>query len=296
MSPADLFRLLRPKQWSKNLLVFAALLFTAAFKDTQSVERALLAFLAMCLASSATYIVNDLFDLERDRQHPRKKNRPLAAGRITPTVGSVVAGLVGIAALLIANYLGPMTLMVLVTYLFLQALYNLGLKRIAVADVFCIGVGFVLRAALGAAAIDVKISGWLLFCTGALALMLGFAKRRNEFIAQGGDKGVTRESLDMYSKGALDALVIMFACGAGLCYGIYAIESETAHKYPALILTSLFVFYGISRYVLLVFSLDEGGEPENLLYKDPHILLAILLFLATAVMAVMGMKLPLVAG
>jgi len=287
--------LLRPKQWTKNLLVFAALLFVGAFRDPHMVWLAVQAFFAMCLASSAVYVVNDLRDIERDRRHPRKKNRPLAAGTVKPPAAIAIAVVCLFGSLTLAYLVNKSSLAIIGIYLGMQILYNAWLKNVAVADVFCIGVGFVLRAALGAAALTVQISGWLLFCTGALSLMLGFSKRRNEFLTVPGS-GSTRESLESYSKPALDALVGIFACGAALCYGIYSLESPTAHKYPGLVLTSLFVFYGIARYVLIVFSQDEGGEPETLLYKDPHILMSVLLFVLTSVLALSGFQIPLVTG
>jgi len=287
--------LLRPKQWTKNLLVFAALLFVGAFRDPHMVWLATQAFFAMCLASSFVYVVNDLRDIERDRRHPRKKSRPLASGLVKPPAAIVAAILCLAGALTIAFFINKASLAIVGTYLAIQGLYNLWLKQVAVADVFCIGIGFVLRATLGAAALNVEISGWLLFCTGALALMLGFSKRRNEFLTVP-ENGTTRESLAHYTKSALDALVVMFACGAALCYGIYSLESTTAKKYPGLVLTSLFVFYGIARYVLIVFSRDEGGEPETLLYKDPHILMSVVLFVLTSILALSGFRIPLVIG
>jgi hypothetical protein len=146
---------------------------------------------------------------------------------------------------------------------------------------------------LGAAAIGVTISGWLLFCTGALALTLGFGKRRSEFISQGEARAATRDSLAHYTKPVLDALVVMFACAAALCYGIYTLESESSLRFPALILTAPFVFYGITRYVVLIFAADEGGEPEDLLFRDKHIVTSIGLFLLMACIAVSGFKLPI---
>lgn len=290
----SLVLLLRPKQWTKNLLVFAAWIFTASVvKNPASTPLVLLGFLAMCLASSATYIFNDIADVERDRAHPKKRNRPIASGAI-PVPAAIATGLLLLVISVgIAFYLSHTTGVILLSYLILQIIYNLGLKHVPVADVFIISLGFVLRAALGAAAISATISTWLLFCTGALALMLGFAKRRNEYIHQGDNRALSRESLEGYSKGALDALVIMFACGAALCYGVYAVDSTTAKKFPAIILTSIFVFYGICRYVLIVFGRDEGGEPENLLFKDRHILFSILMFVITAVLALSGFKIPL---
>jgi 4-hydroxybenzoate polyprenyltransferase len=289
----NLLVLLRPKQWSKNLLVFAAFIFTGAYRDPVAVRLVIIAFLALCMASSFVYVINDILDIKSDRLHPKKRFRPVASGAVSPAL----AGTVGLIALTVAAALASMlsrtSMAVLATYVLLQILYNFGLKRVAVADVFLISLGFILRAVLGAAAIAVAISSWLLFCTGALALMLGFAKRRSEFILLGDRRAEIRQSLGAYSKMALDALVIMFACGAAICYGMYAVQSPTAHKYPALILTSVFVFYGICRYILIVFGKDEGGEPETLLFKDKHIIFSIVMFVATAVLALSGFKVPL---
>lgn len=292
--PISLILLLRPKQWTKNLLVFAAFIFTAgSAHSSTSGPYALLAFAAMCMASSATYIFNDIADVQRDRAHPKKRLRPIASGAVPVPVASVIGALLLVASIAIGFFLSHTTGTIIISYLVLQVVYNLGLKHVPVADVFIISLGFIFRAALGAAAISVTISTWLLFCTGALALMLGFAKRRNEYIQQGEDRASSRESLAGYSKGALDALVIMFACGAALCYGVYAVDSSTARKFPALILTSIFVFYGICRFVLIVFGKDEGGEPESLLFKDRHILFSIVMFVLSAVLAMSGFRIPL---
>lgn len=286
--------LLRPKQWTKNLLVFAALLFVGGFRDPNLVLLTIRAFVAMCLVSSATYIFNDVRDRDRDRQHPRKKLRPIASGNVSVGSALVIAVLCLFAGVL-AALINAQTLLIVLAYIALQAAYNLYFKQIPVADVFCIAIGFVLRAVLGAAAISVTISGWLLFCTGALALLLGFSKRRSEFLTVQEAKS-TRESLAHYTQSSLDALVAIFACGAAMCYGIYCLESDTAKKYPGLILTSVFVFYGIARYVMIVFSQDEGGEPETLLYKDKHLLASVILFVVTAVMAISGVEVPLIGS
>ena len=291
--PKNLFKLLRIKQWAKNLLVLAAALFSGITAHPSYVLPTILAVLAMCLVSSATYVANDLIDVERDRMHPVKCNRPLASGAIPKGLGLACGLGCLFGGLLIGIYLGKGSLAILGAYLLLQVLYNWRLKKMPIADVYALSLGFIFRAVLGAAAIQVSISGWLLFCTGALALMLGFAKRRNEFILQGEDRAVSRESLAMYSRGALDALVCIFAAGAGICYAIYSLQSKTAHKYPAIILTSLFVFYGITRYVLLVFGVDEGGEPADVLFKDKHIIFSVVGFLVCAVIAVAGFRIPI---
>ncbi len=287
-----LLRLLRPKQWTKNLLVFAAPLFTNYLTDLSTLRFSALAFAAMCLLSSATYVLNDLLDIERDRVHPRKRLRPLASGEISPRFAwgllpILLFGGLGVCAML---GLGPLLLGGL--YLAFQCLYNFGAKLMPVTDVFVLSLGFVLRATLGAAAIDVRISGWLLFCTGALALLLGFGKRRYEYGLLGEDRARSRESLAGYTLPMLDALVAMSASGAALCYGIYSLESTSAQRYPGLVLTSLFVFYGISRYVYRVFEGGDTGEPETLLLTDTHLWISILCFTLTALYALSMPQIP----
>ncbi len=291
--PISVIKLLRPKQWAKNLLVFAALIFTAGYHSADKVILAIAGFAVMCMAGSGTYVFNDLIDVEKDRKHPKKKFRPIASGAVPKSVATVV-GVAALAVAIIGSYsLNKYCFAIIATYLVLQVLYNWRLKHIPVADVYCIAVGFVLRAALGAAVLKAGISGWLLFCTGSLALMLGFAKRRNEFILQGDDRTSSRASLAGYSQLALDGFVLITACAASLCYGIYSLDSATAHKYPALILTAPFVFYGISRYVLLVFSVNEGGEPADVLFGDVQIIVCVLSFVACAAFAMSGLRVPL---
>lgn len=295
--PLELIKLMRPKQWTKNLLVFAAPLFTGGLGKQTSIVPALLAFVALCLASSSIYVINDLLDIERDRNHPKKCRRPLASGAVPRGLATVLIPILLLASLGIAYWGVNFTTTVLVaTYLVLQSTYNFGMKHTAVADVFAISLGFVLRAIVGATAIHVTISGWLLFCTGALALMLGYGKRRQEFIVQGEERGLTRESLNDYSLQALDGLLLMSATAAAISYGIYAINSRTAQAYPALVLTTLPVFYGVSRYILVAFTRDEGGEPESLLFSDRHILLSVVGFVALAAFAMSGIRIPFLEG
>ena len=247
----------------------------------------------MCLLSSATYVLNDLIDVERDRAHPKRKHRPIASGQVPRVVAAIFAAGLMVAGLFLAAGINRAAVAVVCGYLILQVFYNGAAKRVPVLDVFAISIGFILRAVLGAAAVGVPISSWLLMCTGALALMLGFGKRRHEFILQGEARGASRESLDGYTLKVLDALVLMASIGAAQSYAIYVIDSPTGHRFPGLVLTSLFVFYGISRYVYVVFRSDEGGEPETLLFSDKHILFSILGFVALAVLAAKGLHVPM---
>lgn len=290
-----LLRLCRPKQWSKNLLVFAAWIFSGNLTNGEANLKVFLAFLAMCAASSATYIFNDLADIERDRAHPTKKNRPLAAGTVGVPLAWVTAALLVIFALGIGFWLSPWAGVILLGYGALQGAYNLGLKHMAVLDVFAIAFGFLLRAGLGAEAIQVPISGWLMICTGALALTLGFAKRRSEWVKQGEDRERSRESLGDYDLMSLNMLVALSAGLALVFYGIYVVQSETAVKNPGLLLTYPFVIYGVFRYLVLSIGKNEGGEPEELLIRDRHILLSVVAFVLVAALVIKtGVHVPLI--
>lgn len=294
MNPAAILRLMRPKQWTKNLLVFAALIFTGGYRDQKQVIAVLLTFVAMCLVSSATYALNDVADDKRDRLHPKKKDRPVASGQVSVT-GAVALAIVLLAAgLALAWWVQMAVLIGAAIYLGIQAIYNVGFKSLPVLDVFTLSSGFVLRAIIGAAAINVQVSVWLLLCTGALALLLGFAKRRSEFVLMGDERGQSRPALHGYSIRALDGLVLISGCCAAITFGMYVVESETAKKFPALILTAPIVLFGIYRYLFLVFSNDEGGEPENLVFGDPQMIGTLIAFLAAAFYAMGGAELPFV--
>lgn len=289
---SDWLRLLRPKQWSKNALVLAAWVFAGKVGDWAVGQKVLLALAAMCLASSAVYIVNDLLDAQRDRNHPEKQGRPIASGAVGRGPAAAAAAVLAAGALALASTLNKASLAIVLAYLALQALYNLWAKRVPVLDVFFIAIGFLLRAVLGATAISVTIGSWLLVCTGSLALMLGCAKRRHELVLQGDAAPRSRDSLDGYGRLAADALVVFFASQAAISYGVYSIESRTAEEHPALIVTLPFVVYGIARYLLLVFSRDEGGEPADVLTRDAHILVSLVLFGMAAAAAMNGLRLP----
>ena len=290
MKLTAVIRLLRPKQWTKNLLVFAALIFAQEYGDGGKVLLAVWAFLALCLVSSAIYSLNDVLDAEADRSHPVKRKRPIAAGELSAGAGLATMAVCLVAGALVSAEVGISFLMGVLGYVVLQLLYNFGLKHQPVIDVMVISTGFVLRAALGAIAIDAPISGWLLFCTGALALLLATAKRRHEYHLEG--RGESRVALKGYSAASIDSMVVFSAGIAAIAYGIYAIESETAQANPNLILTVPFVLFGILRYLFLTFAKDEGGEPESVLLGDWQTMAAVVLFLAAAFYALGGYDIP----
>ncbi len=291
MPPA--LALLRPKQWTKNLLVFAAIIFTARFGEQDSVIKTLAAFFAICLVSSAVYAVNDALDAEKDKSHHKKKNRPVAAGKISQTNAFIIAVIVLAVGLGIGAWVGQMLLSGLTVYLILQVIYNVFTKNQPILDVFTIAAGFVLRAGLGAAAIDATISGWLLFCTGSLALLLGFGKRRSELLSNGTE---SRPALEGYTEKTLDGLVIVSSALAGISYGIYALQSPTASVHPGLIFTAPIVLFGIARYLLLSMGDRGAEEPENIVLKDGPMIVTLILFAAVAVYAMSAGPVPLLAA
>jgi 4-hydroxybenzoate polyprenyltransferase len=286
--------LLRPKQWIKNLLVFGALIFTGRGAETEAIAATLYAFGALCLAAGAVYAVNDALDADKDRAHPVKRRRPIAAGKLTKNQGFAIGAFALVGGLALAWLAGPLVLGGVAVYLVMQAFYQARAKRVPLLDVFIIAFGFVLRSAIGALAIQAPISGWLLFCTGCLALLLGFGKRRSELALMGAEAAQTRPALGGYSRQSLDSLLLFSAACAAMGYGVYAIESPTAEAHPALILTAAPVFTGIVRYLFLALGQDEGGEPESLIMKDPWLIGSVLAFLGLAVYAMAGGSLPYV--
>ncbi len=300
MTLRDGLRLVRAKQWTKGVFVFAALVFTRGWTDPRAVGATLAAFAAMTLASVGMYLFNDLLDREADRAHPTKRDRPVASGRVSARVAWALGALALLAAYAVAfgagggaNGVGPGLGLVVVLYVSLQVAYNFGLKRTPVADVAAIAVGFVLRVVAGAVAIRAPLSGWILLCTAFLALLLGFGKRRHEFRLEGHDASATRPALAGYTQGSLDALLLFAAACAALSYGVYSIESRTARENPGLVLTTPFVVYGIMRYLVLVMA-GEGGEPESLVLRDVQLLVCFAGFLLAAYAALSGLRLPFV--
>jgi len=272
-----ILKLLRPKQWAKNLLVFAALIFAGQANQSASLIKTLIAFAAVSLISSASYIYNDLKDREADMLHPKKKLRPIAAGTVKTPVAIVLFLICLFVGFGLAYQLGEHFVAVLGVFALIQALYNLAFKSVPILDICTIARAFVMRAYLGGAALNVAVSGWLLTCTGMLALLLASAKRRGEFLSLGANTA-TRKSLSGYNEKILDALVLISAALAAMNYTQYGIESQTAKAHPELIATVPVVFYGIFRYLYLVFQNDQGEEPESIIFSDPHIIITLILF------------------
>jgi 4-hydroxybenzoate polyprenyltransferase len=276
------FQLIRPKQWTKNLVVFAGLMFSANLLDAARFFQVLQLFVVFCLAAGAVYIFNDWKDLSADRLHPQKKNRPLAAKAISPQLALTGALILLAASLAWSAALSPLMLGVVLLYLLLNAAYSLGLKNVVLLDVFTVTAGFVLRAAAGAWLIQVPISSWLLIVTTLLSLFLGFAKRRHELLVLGERAAQHRRSLGEYSAQLLDQVMGVVASATIISYCLYAATSPTAREYHDLMLTVPFVLYGVLRYLYLVYQKNQGGAPELILLRDRPMLVTILLWVLTA--------------
>ena len=265
---------LRPKQWTKNLVVFAAFLF-ALGDQHQAVNwpclgSAALASLVFCVVSSGVYLLNDVLDLARDRAHPIKRHRPLAAGEIqVPAATAAGLVLLGIG-LACAWALHGQFAVVVGAYILLQAAYSLLLKQVAFLDVLLIAAGFVLRALAGAVVLNVTISPWLLFCTGLLALFLALCKRRHEKVVLDGLPANVRPSLGRFTTRALDVLIAATGVATALAYALYTVWPDTVEKFGThrLAWTLPFVLFGIGRYLHLVYRRAQGDRPEQILLTD----------------------------
>jgi len=278
----DVVGLMRPHQWTKNVVVFAGLVFSQSASNPGMVGRGAAAFLAFCLLSSGVYALNDVADVERDRLHPKKCRRPIASGRITPRTG-LLLGLAWSAAGLATMFaLGVSAGITGAAYLALNLAYSFRLKHVVVLDVISISLGFVLRAIAGVEALrprepGIEISPWLLVCTLFLALFLSIAKRRQELVSLEGGALAHRKALGDYTVPMLDQMTSAVTAVIILAYSLYTIWPATVAKFHTarLIYTVPFVVYGIFRYLFLVYRRDEGGNPSEVLLKDRALQLAV---------------------
>lgn len=264
----------RPEQWSKNLFVFAGLLFGQRLTSPDAVLRATVAFAAFCALSSAVYLCNDIVDRTADRAHPLKRFRAIASGQLdvrTALVGALLFGAAGLAATFaVSVQVGALALL----YTALLVVYSLALKHVVIVDVLTIAAGFVIRSAAGAVAVQVPISEWLLVCTTLLALFLVLSKRRHEITLLAEGAIDHRRTLEDYSPHLLDQMIGVVTSSTLVAYCFYAISPETAVKLgtPRLPVTIPFVLYGIFRYLYLVHQKREGGSPASLLLSDRPLL------------------------
>lgn len=272
LTPRLLARALRPRQWSKNFIVFVGPIFALQLTDPFTVLRAIVAFGAFCLLSSAGYLVNDLLDLAADRQHPIKRNRPVASGALRPRAALGLAAGLALPALGLALWLDRGFAAVAVAYLALTVLYSLALKHLVLVDLFVIAGGFVLRAVGGAVVAGVRVSPWLYVCTILAALFLGLGKRRQELAALEASAGRHRRNLSEYTVDLVDQLTTIVTSAAVMAYSLYTFSAPNLPRNDLMMLTIPLVIYGLFRYLFLVRVRGQGGSPEELLLADRPLL------------------------
>jgi 4-hydroxybenzoate polyprenyltransferase len=288
MKPGPVLASLRPHQWTKNLVLFAALAFSKHLFETGPLLRALLAFGIFCGLSGAVYLLNDVADRERDRMHPLKRLRPVASGALSPRTAVGLAALIGFACLALSFLLGVPFAACAVVYLALNLFYSFSLKEVVILDVLAISMGFVVRAVAGAMAIGVLISDWLLICTILLALFLTLSKRRHELTSLTDSATGHRPTLQEYSPYLLDQMISVVTASCLTAYAFYTTAPETRDKFQTdrLAWTIPFVLYGIFRYLYLVHQKEKGGSPTDVLLTDRPLLAVVALWALAVVLIV----------
>lgn len=279
---------MRPDQWIKNLVLFAGLIFAGGLRDPRLIALAAAGFAIFCGLSGATYILNDLMDAVSDRQHPGKRQRPVASGALTPRVAATAAGLTAAVSLFVAYRVHQHFGHVAAAYLFLNVLYSVTLRKMVILDVMAIAIGFVLRAvgsveSLRTIAPHTELSPWLLVCTFFLALFLGLGKRRHEVLILGSSGRDHRGTLAFYTPPLLDALMAVVTASTVVAYAIYTIWPGTVEKVGSarLVYTVPFVAYGVMRYLYIMFVRGGGGKPSRSLVSDPPLVINVMLWVLT---------------
>ena len=288
--PVALVRSLRPSQWTKNLIIFAGLLFGQRLTETTAVLHAVIAFAVFCALSSVVYLINDIADREADRQHPIKRHRPIASGALPLPAAILTATVLAVAGLGVAYLLRFELGLVATAYLALLALYSAALKHIVIIDVLTIAIGFVLRAAAGAVAVDVAIGHWLLIVTVLLALFLALSKRRHELVLLAEGATSHRRILQEYSPYLLDQMISVVTASTLVAYAFYTVSPETIEKFGTdkLGLTLPFPLYGIFRYLYLVHQKEGGGSPSEMLLTDRPLLVCVALWAVSVAVVIYG--------
>ncbi|WKZ70948.1 MAG: decaprenyl-phosphate phosphoribosyltransferase [Melioribacteraceae bacterium] len=276
----DYFRLLRIPQWIKNFFVFVPLLFSKHLMEWDYLSVVLLAFITFSLTASMVYVFNDLLDVQLDRQHPIKKNRPIASGKISPFNAKITIGVLYVIIVLLVLQLNWEFAAALSGYIVINFLYTIKLKEIMILDLFCIASGFMLRVLAGAYVADIYVSNWLILTTIFLALFLAVMKRRSELVAQLGNN-LTRTVLKDYSEKFIDQISVIAASGLVVCYALYSISSRTIDHFNSryFVLTTAFVVFGVFRYMYLVVKKSKGENPTEIMLTDLPMLLNTIIYI-----------------
>jgi 4-hydroxybenzoate polyprenyltransferase len=285
-----LLRSLRPSQWTKNLIIFAPLLFGQRLLDPVAIADAIYAFGIFCALSGVVYLLNDVADREGDRRHPIKRHRPIASGQVSVAAALSLAAVLGGAALAAAFWLRPLFGVIALSYVLLLGFYSGPLKHLVIIDVLTIAIGFVLRAVGGAVAIDVAVSPWLYVLTILLALFLALSKRRHELVLLADGATGHRRILEEYSPYLLDQMIAVVTASTLVAYAIYTVSPETIAKFHTnrLGLTLPFPLYGIFRYLYLVHHKAGGGSPTDMLLNDRPLLVCVALWAAAVALIIYG--------
>jgi 4-hydroxybenzoate polyprenyltransferase len=285
-----MLRLMRPRHWVKNGFVLVGVLFANAWLQPETAKKAVVATAAFSLISSAAYIINDLFDRKYDVNHPRKKDRPLASGQVSVGAAIVLQLTLSLAGLVLGYSVSAKVLIILALYLLLNLAYSMKLKHVVILDVFIIAAGFMLRILAGTVGIGIAPSQWLLICGLMMALFLGFTKRRAELYALNENGSTHRKVLSVYHPVVLDNMIVVTATCVVLTYSLYTMSPETLqyHHTKSLIYTVPFVMYGIFRYLYSLHRQTAGGDPSVEIFRDPHILLAIVGWLLVTLWLISG--------
>jgi 4-hydroxybenzoate polyprenyltransferase len=279
--PRELLRSMRPKQWTKNVVIFAALVFDGKIAEPYYLIRTVIGFIIFCFVSGAVYLLNDLTDIEKDRQHPSKRNRPLASGSLPVGTAQGALAVILLVCLPVSFALDPVFGAIVALYFLLQVAYSLRLKNVVIVDVLTIAAGFVLRVGAGAVLVDAeRFSPWLYVCTALLALFLGFSKRRGELVLLEGRAGRHRAILEEYSLPMLDEMINVVTATTVLAYALYTFDPSNPHlpDNNAMMLTIPFVLYAIFRYLYLIHQKGETAPPDEVLLRDRPLLATMVLW------------------
>jgi len=289
MSIINALHLVRPKQWIKNLFVLAPLVFSRELFDAEPLLTALRALAAFCLTASSVYIINDLSDIDADRAHPEKRTRPLASGSMGKTAAYVLLGILLVSVVALVAGMRPRFQLILASYLAMNVAYSMKLKEIVLVDVFFIAAGFMMRVLGGAFAIGVQVSSWIVLCTLFTSLFLGFAKRRGELqLLQQIRPAQERKVLTSYGVGFIDQMLTIAAAGAVISYALYTVAPRTVEMFGTekLIYTTVFVIYGVFRYLYLIHMKDSTENPTNAVVSDLPIVAVTVLWAATCIVII----------
>lgn len=280
-----LWRAMRPQQWTKNVIIYAALVFDGKLFHMDPLLATTIVVLCFCLASSSVYLLNDLVDIEKDRLHPQKRLRPLPSGQLHPRLALLTAGVFAAVSFVIAGWLNLWVGAVMVVYLLQNVAYSFFLKNIVIVDVMVLALGFLLRVVAGVLIVEVsQFSPWLYVCVTLLSLFLGFGKRRHEITLLAGDAGTHRASLDQYNLPLLDQIISLVTTSTLIAYTLYSFEAKTALVGDGrMLLTVPFVFYFIARYLYLIHVRKLGGAPDELLLRDKPLLVNSMLWAVAVV-------------